>query len=87
MTMQKKMIVLIGCAWVLWQTVAGNSIKPITNPIIAYETRGECVKKVTEQRQTWTETKGHRKTQDGLLYDTEGFLFSYVCLPDTVKPE
>jgi hypothetical protein len=85
--MQKKTIVLISCAWVLWQTLTDKEFSK-TGPLGAFETRQECMDWTFKISRDWPDKgKGYRRTKDNLLYDPNGFVFSYMCLPDTVKPQ
>jgi hypothetical protein len=77
---------LIGCAWVLWQSVSKQSGMAFNEAVLAFETREECMREFDNQYRDWTKKKGHRKTQDARLYNADNFLFSYTCLPDTVDP-
>lgn len=74
--------VLLACRWVLWQIIlAGN--QTMRNPVTGYETRAECLNLAREAMQPSTTMQ---RTSEGLLRNKAGFLFSYTCLPDTVKP-
>jgi hypothetical protein len=74
--------VLFTCAWVLWQIMlAGN--QTTRNPVTGYETRAECLNQARESMQP---SKTMQQTSEGLLRNKDGFLFSYTCLPDTVRP-
>jgi hypothetical protein len=76
------MAALLTCSWVLWQIIlAGNQM--MRNPVTGYETRAKCL---NQARQSMQPSKTMQRTSEGLLRNKDGFLYSYTCLPDTVKP-
>jgi len=67
------------CAWVLWQEALGEKSASLTteerwSPWSSHERKSEC------------EADARQSTKEALAKRAPGFVFRYVCLPDTMDP-